>query len=132
MGLKHIHLLVRADVLRPKISENDLRTWFSELVRKVGMQELIPPVAKFCDDPDNLGCTGMVGITTSHSSIHIWEKESFLQMDLYSCRDFDIDVVLNHIDSCFEVKYADYMLIDRDNFEVVEKGYANDPDKVFE
>lgn len=124
MGLKHIHLLVRAEVYTPQIEEEELRNWFSELVRKVGMQELIPPVAKFCDDPNNLGCTGMVGITTSHSSMHVWEKESYLQMDLYSCRNFNVDVVMDHIDNQFKVKYADYMVIDRDRFVVIDKGYV--------
>jgi len=45
-------------------------------------------------DEDDGGVTGTVILTTSHGSIHTWPLQGQFAFDLFSCRDFDVDVVV--------------------------------------
>jgi S-adenosylmethionine/arginine decarboxylase-like enzyme len=51
------------------------------------MEVLIDPSLKFSD---NEAWTGLIGIITSHISFHYWTEENYLQLDIYSCKEFDI------------------------------------------
>jgi S-adenosylmethionine/arginine decarboxylase-like enzyme len=70
--------------------------WLARLVDAVGMTLLIGPFARRCEDAGNEGVTGLVGITTSHASIHVWDTgcTPHLEMDLYSCAPFGSGQVL--------------------------------------
>ena len=90
-----------------------IESWMDELVRLVDMNILIPTQAVFCETEGNDGITAIVCIDTSHASIHLWNAPiSNLRFDLYSCKDFDEMVVLQHLKKLgvFETKYQ---IIDR-------------------
>ena len=42
---------------------------------------------------DEGGVTGIGVLSTSHCAVHTWPLRSFFVMDVYSCRDFDVDIV---------------------------------------
>lgn len=107
----HKHLLVTARVDSPTEDTNVIRKWLKDLVDIAGMKILIEPVAKYCDDIGNEGVTGAVVITTSHASIHIWKD--YIQMDLYSCKDFRPGDILEHIYRQFNVINWKWQIIDR-------------------
>lgn len=67
-----------------------IEDWLTRLVKTIDMQELKSAEAISCDDLGNEGISGIVILTTSHSSIHIWDKkpEPYLKMVLYSCKAF--------------------------------------------
>lgn len=93
----HQHLLIDANVANPPKDEQTLKDWFTRLVKAVDMEMFHEPLAKYCDDPENRGITGMVWLTTSHSSIHFWDNcdTPFVKFDLYSCKEFTAETVLN-------------------------------------
>lgn len=119
MSKVHSHLLVSASIRSPDITAGGLIHWLNRLVELVDMEVFMGARARYCEDPDNSGITGDVVITTSHSSIHIWDKPGkdglpYLEFDLYSCKEFDPEVVLNHL-RVFDLVKVDWMLIDRSN-----------------
>ena len=61
-------------------------------------------------------------LTTSHAAIHVWDAENpaMFQFDIYSCKDYDPSVVLNHIDKWFGLKEAYWSFIDRNEDTFVE------------
>jgi S-adenosylmethionine decarboxylase len=42
---------------------------------------------------DEGGVTGVCVLSTSHCAIHTWPLRAFFVMDVYSCRDFDEQIV---------------------------------------
>jgi|SRR6516165_5659885 S-adenosylmethionine/arginine decarboxylase-like enzyme len=85
--LVHVHILGRIG-LRALVTSTDLvRNWLCDLVKRLGMRVLAGPFCEFCNEPGNIGPSGIEMLTTSHASIHCWD--SFSNFDIYSCRMFD-------------------------------------------
>ena len=101
-------------------STYSIETWLREVVKAVDMEILIDPIVEWCGIEGNEGVTGVVVITTSHLAIHIWENERYAKVDLYSCKDFDPDDVLDMCEKLSATK-ASYMVIDRNS--PISKGY---------
>ena len=124
-GGAHLHLVVTAFVTNPPTSAQAGEDWLRELVRLVDMEILFDAKAIYCEDLGNEGVTGIVGLTTSHSSFHSWHlaEEPFLSFDLYSCRTFDLDIVFEHLRH-WGMTHCDYVLIDREpnQMKVIEQG----------
>lgn len=108
----------------------ELHDWFRRLVEAVDMKVLIDPICVWCDDEGNEGVTGMVGITTSHSSIHFWgsedDKPAFYKFDLYSCKDFTLDAVAEMLKEFGTTKFT-YTVVDRtdDEHPVIDSGVVH-------
>ena len=101
-----------------------LQDWFNRLVEAVDMKVLIDPICVWCNDEGNEGVTGMVGITTSHSSIHFWSGEpSYYKFDLYSCKDFALESVAEMLKELGTYKFT-YTVVDRtdDEHPVIDSG----------
>lgn len=104
-----------------------LQDWFNRLVEAVDMKVLIDPICVWCNDEGNEGVTGMVGITTSHSSIHFWSGEpSFYKFDLYSCKDFALESVAEMLKELGTYKFT-YTVVDRtdDEHPVIDSGVVH-------
>ncbi len=88
----HFHSHATAYGLPRDITPEEVGEWFKRLVAAVGMDVLGGPFATYCDIPGNEGVTGIIWLTTSHASIHIWQgpgvAEPYAKADLYSCRPF--------------------------------------------
>jgi S-adenosylmethionine/arginine decarboxylase-like enzyme len=114
-SLDHKHITVAATGLRnvPHLP-SQIETWLTRLVAAVEMEVLMEARAVRCDLPGNEGVTGIVCLTTSHASLHIWDSvtEPFLRMDLYSCKNFEIDAVLRMVRE-FQPTGGSWLLIDR-------------------
>lgn len=125
----HLHLLVKGYILKTTKDEQVLNKWLSELVTKVGMNVISGPTSIYVYELGNEGITGTVVLSTSHAAVHIWDKEnpSLIQFDLYSCKDFDPDIVLNHIDEMFGLEKGYWSFIDRngDTFYEISNGKYN-------
>jgi len=124
MSLNHLHILATARRLgAPPATAAEVETWMTELVSLVGMEVLIPAKAIRSDQIGNEGVTGIICLTTSHASLHCWDRveEPFLTMDLYSCRDFDPEIVLKHL-GAFQPGEIEFVLIDRaTGYRIIEK-----------
>lgn len=122
----HKHLLVDATLANPPTDPKVVEDWLRRLVEAVDMEIFIDPVAKYCDDPANAGVTGVVVITTSHSSVHFWSEceQPYAKFDLYSCKDFDVHNFLAIMEEFKPIKVS-YTLIDRTGpfHQVLESAY---------
>lgn len=115
--LEHQHLIIRAEVSSsPKLQDlKFIENWMTRLIEKIGMEILIEPKAVYCDQKNNRGVTAIAALSTSSTTLHIWDEEApyFLQFDLYSCKNFDIDHVLDSIDE-FGMTHYEYYMLNRD------------------
>tara|TARA_B100000927_G_scaffold235192_1_gene195705 strand:- start:657 stop:1034 length:378 start_codon:yes stop_codon:yes gene_type:complete len=117
MKLDHKHLLVRAEVNNCP-SEGELSlvlSWMKKLINTIDMKLLQGPNISYIDQPGNRGITCMALIETSHIVLHIWDEADpgIFQLDVYSCKSFDIGTVINCLSSSFEVKKIEYKFLDR-------------------
>lgn len=120
--LFHQHLLVKAYVHEAPTTEYELNQWLRELVADIKMKLVIEPRSFYVTTPGNEGLTGQCGLETSHCSVHIWSdvKPNIVQMDVYSCKDFDVDTVIMKLKEWDLINYES-MVIDRnDHFVVTE------------
>jgi S-adenosylmethionine/arginine decarboxylase-like enzyme len=85
----------------PEDQEEFVDELLEEIVVAADMNVLSGPHSVYCCTKGNEGVTGIVLIETSHSSIHIWEKcpntgkPLLVQFDLYSCKDFNDEKILD-------------------------------------
>lgn len=115
MALVHRHMIGTAYLSNPPKTSEAGEKWLTELVALVGMNVLIPAKAVYCDARGNEGVTGIVCLETSHASFHSWSelKQPFMSFDLYSCKEFDPNIVINHLRQ-FGLLDVDWKLIERD------------------
>jgi S-adenosylmethionine/arginine decarboxylase-like enzyme len=112
----HQHLLLKCWAKTPPKKEEVLNEWFVNLVETVGMKVVAGPTSVYVSDPGNEGLTGTVTLATSHASIHIWDSLEIpmLQFDIYSCKCFTLEQVME----CFKpwgLIKAEWIMIDRNN-----------------
>ena len=98
--------------------------WLHDLPRKLGMDVLFPP---YCHDYVNVnplesGVTGIVGLTTSHASIHTYPYMHCSDdpntigtafVDVFSCRPFDVDLVVADFKATFGGKDLHVRIVER-------------------
>ena len=110
----HKHLIIRAEVNHPPMTEKYVRLWLRKLVNKIDMKIIKGPYASYVQKEGNRGVTGVVMIETSHIAIHVWDEErpALVQCDVYSCAEFSSNEVLAEFIP-FDVVKIDHILLDR-------------------
>ncbi len=110
----HKHLIIRAEVNHPPLTEKYIRLWLRKLVKKIDMKIIKGPYASYVQKEGNRGVTGVVMIETSHIAIHVWDEErpALVQCDVYSCAEFSSNEVLAEFIP-FDVVKIDHILLDR-------------------
>ena len=112
--LVHHHLIYQAKVGRTDLgagAEHLLRDFLYDLVKEVDMQVLIDPVFKFSH---NDAWTGLIGIITSHMSFHYWTVEQYVQLDIYSCKEFDLEKAKEFLDAFWQASEQKILFINRE------------------
>ena len=120
----HQHLLMKVWLTNPPNKVSVLNEWFIQLVHKVKMEVVGGPTSVYVDYPGNEGLTGTVTLATSHASIHIWDHYELpiAQFDIYSCKCFSLEDVLERFKPWGIVK-AEWVMIDRnENPKVTSEG----------
>jgi len=86
------------------------------LVKIIGMKILSGPHTVWCPVAGNTGWSGTVIIETSSITFHSWTESHYpvIQLDVYSCKDFEIAAVLKWL-SAFAPTKVDYKFIDREH-----------------
>jgi S-adenosylmethionine/arginine decarboxylase-like enzyme len=120
----HQHLLLKCLVKNPPKKVEVLNDWFVNLVETIGMKVVAGPTSVYVSEPGNEGLTGTVTLATSHASIHIWDSIEIpmLQFDIYSCKCFTLEQVME----CFkpwDLIKAEWVMIDRnDKPSIISEG----------
>jgi S-adenosylmethionine/arginine decarboxylase-like enzyme len=114
--IKHKHLIIRAETKKTPEEPKWLHSWLVQLVDDIGMDICQGPITAYVDVPGNKGLTGVVIIETSHIAVHIWDEinPGLLQMDVYSCADFNPQDIFDKIEEAFEPVKLEYKFLDRE------------------
>jgi len=123
MTQEHKHLIVRADIgWCPQEEDlNKISDWIRSLIRKIDMKLLAGPYTTYVGEKGNKGMTSVAIIETSHIALHIWDEVSpgLMQLDVYSCADFNPPDVFDKINALFQTIKMEYKFLDREK-ELVE------------
>jgi S-adenosylmethionine/arginine decarboxylase-like enzyme len=108
----HHHSLILARCRKDPGDEgfsDELKAFMNDFIVSIGMHVLIEPRIQL----GRFGFTGIAGIVTSHVAFHYFESNRTLQFDIYSCRSYNLDLVLRQIDSFWQIRTADVVFLDR-------------------
>jgi S-adenosylmethionine/arginine decarboxylase-like enzyme len=114
--LVHKHLIVRAEAVNPPMVEQHLKDWLFNFIETINMKVLMGPYVIYHDVLGNRGITGAAIIETSHIVMHVWDEPSpaLMQFDVYSCGEFDPEVICKKIKKDFDIVKIEYKFLDRD------------------
>ena len=123
MTQQHKHLIVRADISWCPQEEdlNKISDWIRSLIKKIDMKLLAGPYTTYVNEKDNKGMTSVAIIETSHIALHIWDEVNpgLMQLDVYSCADFNPSDVFDKVNELFQTIKLEYKFLDREK-ELVE------------
>jgi len=114
--LIHKHLIIRAEANRVPTDEKKLTIWMKDFIASINMKILMGPYVKYCTMEGNRGITGIAVIETSHIAIHVWDEPNpaLMQIDVYSCAEFDPYKIADKIKVDFDVVKIDYKYLNRE------------------
>ncbi len=71
---------------------------------QLNMTKIMPPyVFRYSGAvPEDWGVSGIVLIAESHISIHTFPDKEFVTLDIFSCKEFDVDAAIDYFCSIFE------------------------------
>ena len=123
MTQQHKHLIVRADIgwCPQEENLNKISDWIRSLIKKIDMKLLAGPYTTYVNEKGNKGMTSVAIIETSHIALHIWDEVSpgLMQLDVYSCADFNPPDVFDKVNELFQTIKMEYKFLDREK-ELVE------------
>jgi len=83
-------------------NENEISNFLKLLISRIGMRVLAGPLVGH-ENGDELteGCSGIILLYESHAAIHTYinQKEAFI--DIFSCKEFEKQIVLTVISEIF-------------------------------
>lgn len=82
---------------------------------KLDMTKIMPPyVFRYSGAvPDDWGVSGVVLIAESHISIHTFPDKGFVTLDIFSCREFDVDQAIEYFSSVFKPTSVEKQVLQR-------------------
>jgi S-adenosylmethionine decarboxylase len=82
---------------------------------KIGMTKISPPYVTHYTQgkPEDWGISGFVLIAESHISIHTFEERGAVNIDIFSCKDFDSERVLHELRQNLQLDRLRVHIIDR-------------------
>ncbi len=106
-----VHLIVDG-ALKGRVDESDISKILSELPSEIGMKVLSGPLM-VKGRPDNPGWTGVIIIDKSHIAIHTFDLDGLISIDVYSCKPFDGEAILEYLKSSLPIERLSSRLISR-------------------
>src|ERR1700692_2230185 len=94
--MRHVMLDLYGCDPRLLAEEAHLWRWLAEYPARIGMEKVSPVELRYIktSNPLDDGYSGFVIIATSHVSLHAWPPYGMVNMDIFSCHEFDeADVV---------------------------------------
>lgn len=99
--MEALHLMIDAVCSVSKMKDEKLiQKILRDLPPKIGMRTLIDPITVKVDN----GISGIVIIDKSHISIHTFIDKQFSNIDVFSCKLFDVDKVIKYFRNKLDIK----------------------------
>ena len=110
----HKHLSVCAyNVKAPPVTREEVESWVRRLCKEgIDMDIVAGPTCYYAESEINRGWTCTAIIEFSDVSIHIWELEGLIEVDVFSCKWFDETKVFEMVEE-FKPDRITYDLKDR-------------------
>ena len=82
---------------------------------RIGMTKISPPqvYTYHGQKPGDWGLSGFVLIAESHITVHTFPERGYLNVDVFSCKQFDASAALAAVKRMFGLSEADSCLLDR-------------------
>jgi len=83
-----------------KVDLSDIR-FISDLLldlpKEIGMKAISDPIVLFHESDDKMesGVTGTIILAESNITIHTYPNKKWFALDIFSCKEFDVDFVFN-------------------------------------
>ena len=77
----------------------DIRRWLIHYPAQIGMTVIAGPTVRY----DDAMLTGIVVIAESHISVHVNRESRMAHVDVFSCRPFDVERVVQDVADTFKL-----------------------------
>jgi S-adenosylmethionine decarboxylase len=96
-------------------SEDLIYSILDDYPSQIGMTKVAPPqVFKYNGSkPNDWGISGFVLIAESHISIHTFPERCYVNIDIFSCKDFDSEQATRELKDRFEFTEIQTLLLNR-------------------
>jgi S-adenosylmethionine decarboxylase len=83
---------------------------------RIGMTKISDPIVFRYSGikPEDWGVSGLVFIAESHISLHTFVERRFINIDVFSCKDFNAEVIISELKSEFQLTRVRSCLVRRD------------------
>ena len=113
--------------------QEHVRGFLDAFPDRIGMTKIITPHVLTYNGPvpEDWGVSGFVIIAESHISVHTFPDRSFVQVDVFSCKDFDTDLALEDVKASFDLHDANTWVLERglDHYSPEQARRALDADR---
>ena len=111
------HVMLDLYGCSPGLLENEsfLRDVLDQYPTHIGMQKVGPVELRYIEtnNPLDDGFSGFVIIATSHVSLHAWAPYRMVNMDIFSCEDFDVAQVVAFARKLFQTDDVEVHVVQR-------------------
>jgi S-adenosylmethionine/arginine decarboxylase-like enzyme len=119
--LTHLHLTINAKIKNMgNVPKKRAESIVRDILEVADMKALGPLVWSDAADLDFPGQSFVQMITTSHCSLHLFSDTNEIYFDLYSCKDFNANEVINVLNSYFGLDEYHGMIYRRGNNHGIE------------
>jgi S-adenosylmethionine decarboxylase len=113
-----MHLIVDGYSSDQKIlrDEDFLREWLESYPARIGMTKISSPYVLRYVGPilEDWGISGFVFLAESHIAIHTFVERNYVNIDVFSCKDFDTEKAIEDFRAGFHLTKLRTCLIDRE------------------
>jgi len=113
-----MHLIIDGYSSNRKLLQNEdfLRKWLEDYPARIRMNRISPPyVIKYVGPVlEDWGISGFVFIAESHIAVHTFVERDYVNIDVFSCKDFDTDRAIEDFREGFQLTKLRTCIIDRE------------------
>ena len=112
-----LHVMLDLYGCNAKLLANEalLRQVLDEYPNCIGMEKASPVELRDIktSNPLDDGFSGFVIIATSHVSLHAWPPYGMVNIDIFSCEDFDVQETINFAQMMFQTDDIEVLAVER-------------------
>ena len=92
-----------------------LRQVLDNYPARIAMEKVSPVELRYIEtsNPLDAGYSGFVIIATSHVSLHAWPPYGMVNIDIFSCEDFDVQETINFAQMMFQTDDIEVLAVER-------------------
>lgn len=92
-----------------------VRRFLDEFPGSISMTKITEPSVHLYKGPvpQDWGVSGFVIIAESHISVHTFPSRKYINIDVFSCKEFDADKALNELRATFSLETVRSWVLDR-------------------